>query len=797
MAQNFMSMMMNQGGTMKMRFQECKNKKNNIVQTINYQSQYSKTPLALLRLQDYLIFNNNSNVIPNVCRQGLQGYMSKVSGGGSAVSGNPLMKPGTQGMFNNTNNALNKFNSGASTMTGLNLPGSRNISIPGMSNNTGTMNNTSSLFNNTSSMNRNPGTTATNLFNTQGNKPMGMGMGMGAAPSNPMTQSTLFSKPATTGLGTSSMFNTNTGTSLSKPSALFNTTPGVNTTGGMFNNQNKPASTGLFNSGNTSSMFKTPGAMGSTGGLGATMNKPGGLFSNNSTASTGLFNNNNNSLLGNKNNMMNKPGGVQGTSSLFNNNANTGTQSMFNAPYGMNNQGGQNNQMNRMGQMNQMNQMPMQQMGMPMNMPNGGYAMVVLPLNDQGKNNGGSTLAMPTNNSQQYKNIMNNIASLTGNKPTFSNSNEESLNTILEKFKKFDTDHFQNNTTAYSEKQSTDQFYDSVLSLSYQESPFVVSSSKDNYLKAKANAKKILKGMRSRRKKNTRATLQKSLNRSFLKKPKPEEMPIRPKKEAKNVEEKPKLEVVEKLSEPQIMSKKASSSVYGRRDFGEPIELTLILGKFGRDSKWKIEVDPEDYFSVILDKAVQMNLYQEDLLSSLSLLHKKAKLPLDQKIKDHDFEEDFTLHLYRTNNTDKYFAEMSVIPTCTREDLVLSPDIIDLSRMTEEELKGVCGFVLENEHGRIEFLEEVDLRNVNFDEVVKIEAKCIEVYGNLTDEQKPKKGEGMNHPAMITFFNFEKKKGMTREQFLHVLKKYSKKINAEFIGYDEEEKEVTIKVDNF
>lgn len=51
-------------------------------------------------------------------------------------------------------------------------------------------------------------------------------------------------------------------------------------------------------------------------------------------------------------------------------------------------------------------------------------------------------------------------------------------------------------------------------------------------------------------------------------------------------------------------------------------------------------------------------------------------------------------------------------------EIKTKPDINVLSQMTENELSKIKDFTLENDNGKIEFIEPVDLRHVNLKEEV-------------------------------------------------------------------------------
>ncbi len=58
----------------------------------------------------------------------------------------------------------------------------------------------------------------------------------------------------------------------------------------------------------------------------------------------------------------------------------------------------------------------------------------------------------------------------------------------------------------------------------------------------------------------------------------------------------------------------------------------------------------------------------------------------------------------------------------------ISPKIYELSKMTENQLSKVSNFTVSNEQGKIEFINPVDLRNVNLGEDIDIKQKKISVY---------------------------------------------------------------------
>jgi hypothetical protein len=85
-------------------------------------------------------------------------------------------------------------------------------------------------------------------------------------------------------------------------------------------------------------------------------------------------------------------------------------------------------------------------------------------------------------------------------------------------------------------------------------------------------------------------------------------------------------------------------------------------------------------------------------------------------------------------------------PILTNRAYTVTPDI---TAMSIEELKAVSGFSMSNQYGSVEWLEPVDLTNVNLDKVVMIEKCSVEIYpiGKCLFDPK---GTKLNHRALLT-----------------------------------------------
>ncbi|MEL6802453.1 MAG: hypothetical protein AAFO91_01570 [Bacteroidota bacterium] len=880
------------GGTSRAEFKVRQNKKKQFVQTISYMGEYGEVPLPLLRLQDYLVFNRsrqslnprvasklgrymanavqespgNNNNLNNQSNLNNQNNNNNFSGMNQQKS---LFNSQTQqqGMTNNFNNfnkpggMFSQTNKPTGMGANFNMAGSRNIALPGtQTGGTGLFNSAntmqrpggmlgqtgmqgqqkSSMFpsmgNNMNTMNNMNNTTNTNtgLFNKTG---------MGG---NTMGQSTLFTK---NNQGASSMFQSNPmsrNNNMGTTGGLFNTNnsqvkPMTGTTG-LFNTNNasqqKPTS--LFNTGNQMKPSQTTSTLFNTGN---TATGASGLFQSKPTASSGLFNSGLNS-------QQNKPGAMTGTglfnkpaTGLFNKPANAfannnNSNTLFNKPQMLNQQG-----------FNQANTNNTQMM-MPMMNPamQGGYAMVCVPLNNNNTQNTLNAQGQANGSTQPLKNSgINNINQQSTQisaalQKLFKSSgynmgtntqatSQESVNSVLEQFKKFDTNHYSQRTPD-AERES---FYDSMLSTASRDGPIVQRSNEATYLKAKANAQKVLRGMRRRRRATPGSKSLKSSSAHRHSESLPGKLTDRTRKISKHIPEDQPGKVLSHSIRQSNMNAVSGGPSYAPQNAGEAglvrpnpeleqrlediseikgvfkkkpepdtssdsVEVQVVLEKFGKDSKFKFKLNCNDLVSSILTTAQARKLLTPEELSTTMVIFNNKTLDLTASLSSQGVKQSVSdpqvLYLYPKGTMDRYFADTRVIPVLERADYQCKPSIVQLSRMTETELEAVEKFEISNQHGKIVFESPVDLRSANLDQIVKIEHKFVEVYGKDSGP-KPPVGSGLNVSAMVTYYGYRRKEHVPIEKFIKTLKRQAKKIRAEFIDYNEKKEHLTITVKHF
>lgn len=130
-------------------------------------------------------------------------------------------------------------------------------------------------------------------------------------------------------------------------------------------------------------------------------------------------------------------------------------------------------------------------------------------------------------------------------------------------------------------------------------------------------------------------------------------------------------------------------------------------------------------------------------------------------------------------------------PKLTNRNYKLTPSLDVLKMMTDDELSCVRNFTIarrdETDHNslvaEIEWLDEVDLRGVNLDDIVQMSHMEVAIYEDSS--YKPLHGEELNKPCKVTFYRVLPKKNQSTEQALKKWKKAIEKDGAKIISYDE------------
>lgn len=150
-------------------------------------------------------------------------------------------------------------------------------------------------------------------------------------------------------------------------------------------------------------------------------------------------------------------------------------------------------------------------------------------------------------------------------------------------------------------------------------------------------------------------------------------------------------------------------------------------------------------------------------------------------------------------NVDKHFA-----PTLTKAGYNVYPSISELEAMSEADLAAVSGVKVERPgYGSVAWDGAVDVRGVDMDSVVLIEAKNVLVYDEAEEKgEKPAQGSKLNRPAVITMYAIYPKDGAeassdAKAKLTKKIEKSTKKMGADLISYDEDSGVWIFRVNHF
>lgn len=132
------------------------------------------------------------------------------------------------------------------------------------------------------------------------------------------------------------------------------------------------------------------------------------------------------------------------------------------------------------------------------------------------------------------------------------------------------------------------------------------------------------------------------------------------------------------------------------------------------------------------------------------------------------------------------------MPKCTDPEYYMIPSLEELSKMSNEDLSHVEELTVGKKGmGEILWLEPVDVRGLDIDQVVQIKNREVSVYPQ--DEDVPPVGEGLNKPARVKLFGIYKYDKRTKEpltdattaaKMVSKLKAHCVKEGLKFLGYD-------------
>ncbi len=154
--------------------------------------------------------------------------------------------------------------------------------------------------------------------------------------------------------------------------------------------------------------------------------------------------------------------------------------------------------------------------------------------------------------------------------------------------------------------------------------------------------------------------------------------------------------------------------------------------------------------------------------------------------KDYRTEADNTSHnktelsSVEKNSISNITALDQIYPTCRKYKT--EPALGEIEAWSIDRLNKVENFCIFNDHGKIEFNEEVDLTYMNLDDIVKIEPCIVEVYPGSAHDR----GTKINKKATVYLYNLgdEDQQISPSEEFIQSLKNViEQKSGTRFISY--------------
>eukprot|EP00978_Attheya_sp_CCMP212_P011334 scaffold27975_cov43-Attheya_sp.AAC.1 len=131
------------------------------------------------------------------------------------------------------------------------------------------------------------------------------------------------------------------------------------------------------------------------------------------------------------------------------------------------------------------------------------------------------------------------------------------------------------------------------------------------------------------------------------------------------------------------------------------------------------------------------------------------------------------------------------VPKLTKGGYSLTPSLDKLREMSEADLAAVSGFVVMREgYGSVAWDGAVDVRGIDLDAVVTIEARDVAVYDAAElSGTKPPVGSKLNRPAVLTMYNIFPKEGPSapteaKEKLKRKITRATTKMGAEFLSFD-------------
>ena len=125
----------------------------------------------------------------------------------------------------------------------------------------------------------------------------------------------------------------------------------------------------------------------------------------------------------------------------------------------------------------------------------------------------------------------------------------------------------------------------------------------------------------------------------------------------------------------------------------------------------------------------------------------------------------------------------------------IRPSLVEMARMTVEQLRKIRGFTVENQFGKLEFEGDTNVLGLNLAEILKINHKEVIGYPDDCEVEKPEIGMGINKPAVLTLYEYEV--SGSQEKAESRIRTVCQRANMEFIHYDHNCQQLQVRIKHF
>lgn len=209
-------------------------------------------------------------------------------------------------------------------------------------------------------------------------------------------------------------------------------------------------------------------------------------------------------------------------------------------------------------------------------------------------------------------------------------------------------------------------------------------------------------------------------------------------------------------------------------------------------------VFPVKQFTTIKEIKYQVSRHLPDLeISDFQLAFKSKILQDTDTIKTGGIFQNDELTVLKLSNSTSVNRDLpsdEMLPNVPA-GYKTKPSLVDMARMSVEQLKKIQNFTVENQFGRLVFEGETNVIGLNIAEILRINHKEVVGYPDDSDIRKPEIGAGLNKPAVLTLFKYEL--SGTKEKAENRIKNMCKNANMEFQNYDAEAQLLQVRIRHF